>query len=44
MYNAMDCSENSLVKLRKEFAYEVLSIDEKPEPLPKKQKKKKKLI
>ena len=39
MFNAMDGSENHLIKLRKGFDYEVPSIDAKPEPLPKKQKK-----
>ena len=39
MFNAMDGSENYLIKLRKGFDYEVPSIDAKPEPLPKKQKK-----
>ena len=40
MFNAMDGSENHLIKLRKGFDYEVPSIDAKPAPLPKKQKKK----
>ena len=43
MFNKMDGSENHLVRLRKCKTYKVPAKDAKPEPLAKKQRKKKKV-